>query len=148
MLLQPEYLNQLSISPHQACFQYLLLAPVPLPAPAVHVPALRLQKDVYLYRRKGDFTPRAHPGLISLLASSSAPFRNVIRIIYRWEYVSGKGKRAELLPRKKEQGSEFLRMWFRCRWKGGFGRDRSNDKWDMKGEHGGKPGGEMLQVSV
>ncbi|KAK2512773.1 hypothetical protein Q9233_016059 [Columba guinea] len=34
--------------------------------------------------------------------------RNVISITDRWEYVSGEGDRAELLPRKKEQESEFL----------------------------------------
>lgn len=124
MLLRPEYPNQLSISLHQARFQYLILAAVPLLQPATCVPTLRLQEDVSLYRRKGGFNPWVHLTPTGLLASSSAHFRNVISITDRWEYVSGEGDRAELLPRKKEQESEFLGRWARCMWKGGLGRDR------------------------
>lgn len=141
MLLRSECPNQLSISPHQACFQYLILAAVPLPRPAMRVPTLRLQEDVNLYSRKGGFTSWVHLSPTGLLASSSAHFRNVISITDRWEYISSEGDRAELLPRKKEQESEFLERWVRCMWKGGLGRDRSDDKWGMKEGHGVKLGG-------
>lgn len=90
MLLQPEYPDQLSISPHQACLQYLIFDPVSLPAPAVHVPDLRLWKNLAI-QEEGGFIPQGHRSL-KKLASSSAPFRNVISIIYRWEYISGEGR--------------------------------------------------------
>lgn len=80
-----------------------------------------LEECLSVQEEGGGFTPQAHPGLIGLLASSSAPFRNAISIISRWEYISSKGERVELLPRKKEQESEVCKMHVERRL-------RSNDK--------------------
>lgn len=51
----------------------------------------------------GDFIPWHHPSLIGVLASSSAPFRSVPSIIYRWEYISSEEERAVLLLGKRSK---------------------------------------------
>lgn len=49
--------------------------------------------------------------LIGTLATSSALFRSMPSIIYRWEYISSEGGRAGLLPGKRRKKVSF--------WEGG-----------------------------
>lgn len=60
---------------------------------------------------RGDFVYWHHTSLIGMLASSSAPFRRVPGIIYRWEYFISKGERAGLPPGKRRKKVSF--------WEGG-----------------------------